>query len=150
MLAAGVLLIQCCRRLEDSETALPRVTADSGMITGTSGAAWFVREPRDGLRRMRHLARAVNAERSGVNDPPAGLAESNRRGAARGVPMAFPLHPDEGHGFVRPDNSISCDGLVAWVLARCLCIRAIATTRGAAAASTRRILAGAATLDMPA
>ena len=35
-----------------------------------------------------------------------------------GIPVTYVLFPDEGHGFVRPENSIACNTLIEEFLAR--------------------------------
>ena len=46
----------------------------------------------------------------GANDPRVKQAESDRIARAledKGIPVTYLLYPDEGHGFVRPQNNLS-------------------------------------------
>ena len=57
----------------------------------------------------------------GANDPRVKQAESDQMVEAlraNGIPATYVLFPDEGHGFVRPENSIACNALIEEFLAR--------------------------------
>jgi dienelactone hydrolase len=57
----------------------------------------------------------------GANDPRVKQAESDQIVAAakaRGLPVTYGLYPDEGHGFVRPANSISSYAIIEAFLAQ--------------------------------
>jgi dipeptidyl aminopeptidase/acylaminoacyl peptidase len=57
----------------------------------------------------------------GANDPRVKQAESDQIVAAakaRGLPVTYALYPDEGHGFIRPANSISSYAIVEAFLAQ--------------------------------
>ena len=59
----------------------------------------------------------------GANDPRVNHAEPEqivRAMRARHIPVTYVLYPDEGHGFVRPENRISFYALSEVFLARCL------------------------------
>ncbi|HOU41361.1 MAG TPA: S9 family peptidase, partial [Promineifilum sp.] len=59
----------------------------------------------------------------GANDPRVKQAESDQIVSAmqaRGIPVAYALYPDEGHGFARPENNLSFAALAEAFLARCL------------------------------
>jgi len=56
----------------------------------------------------------------GANDPRVRQAESDQIVQAmqtKGIPVTYALYPDEGHGFVRPQNSLSFYSLVEVFLA---------------------------------
>ena len=40
--------------------------------------------------------------------------------AQRGIPVTYLLYPDEGHGFARPENTLSFMAVAEAFLARCL------------------------------
>lgn len=57
----------------------------------------------------------------GANDPRVKQAESDAIVAAmkdRGIPVAYVLFPDEGHGFARPENSLAFHAVAEQFLAR--------------------------------
>jgi dipeptidyl aminopeptidase/acylaminoacyl peptidase len=57
----------------------------------------------------------------GANDPRVKQAESDQIVAAmkaRGLPVTYALYPDEGHGFARPQNSLSFYAIAEGFLAR--------------------------------
>ena len=59
----------------------------------------------------------------GANDPRVVKAESDQIVAAmreRGLPVTYLLYPDEGHGFNRPENSMSFFAVTEAFLSRCL------------------------------
>ena len=59
----------------------------------------------------------------GANDPRVKQAESDQIVSAmqaKGIPVAYALYPDEGHGFARPQNNLSFAALAEAFLARCL------------------------------
>ena len=59
----------------------------------------------------------------GANDPRVKQAESDQivtAMQAKGIPVAYALYPDEGHGFVRPQNNLSFAALAEAFLGRCL------------------------------
>jgi len=59
----------------------------------------------------------------GANDPRVKQAESDqivRAMQARHIPVTYVLYPDEGHGFARPENSLSFYAIAEAFLARCL------------------------------
>jgi dipeptidyl aminopeptidase/acylaminoacyl peptidase len=57
----------------------------------------------------------------GANDPRVKRAESDQIVAAmqeRGIPVTYVLYPDEGHGFARPENSLSFAAIAEAFLAK--------------------------------
>ncbi len=59
----------------------------------------------------------------GANDPRVKQAESDqivKAMQAKSIPVAYVLYPDEGHGFARPENSLSFSAIAEAFLARCL------------------------------
>ena len=59
----------------------------------------------------------------GANDPRVKQAESDQIVQAmvqRGIPVTYLLYPDEGHGFARPENTLSFLAVAEAFLARCL------------------------------
>ncbi len=59
----------------------------------------------------------------GANDPRVKQAESDQIVDAmreRGIPVAYVLYPDEGHGFARPENNLSFMAVAEAFLARCI------------------------------
>jgi len=61
---------------------------------------------------------------------------------AGGIPVTYLLFPNEGHGFVRPENAIACNGLIEDFLARHLSGEAEPVTPEQMAASTAKIIEG--------
>ena len=56
----------------------------------------------------------------GANDPRVKQAEADQIAfsmEAKGIPVEYVLYPDEGHGFVRPENRIDFNGRVEQFLA---------------------------------
>ena len=59
----------------------------------------------------------------GANDPRVTQVESDQivqAMQAQGIPVTYVLYPDEGHGFARPENSLSFNAIAETFLARCL------------------------------
>ncbi len=59
----------------------------------------------------------------GANDPRVKKAEADQivaAMAANNIPVTYLLFPDEGHGFVRPENTIAFGAIAENFLARCL------------------------------
>ncbi len=59
----------------------------------------------------------------GANDPRVKQAESDQIANAmrsKGIPVTYVLYPDEGHGFARPENTLSFNAIAEAFLARCL------------------------------
>lgn len=59
----------------------------------------------------------------GANDPRVKRAESDQivqALQARNIPVTYLLYPDEGHGFARPENTLSFNAVAEAFLARCL------------------------------
>lgn len=59
----------------------------------------------------------------GANDPRVKKAESDQIVSAmqaKGIPVAYVLFPDEGHGFARPENNLAFTAVAEAFLARCL------------------------------
>ena len=59
----------------------------------------------------------------GANDPRVTQVESDQivqAMQAQGIPVTYILYPDEGHGFARPENSLSFNAIAETFLARCL------------------------------
>jgi dipeptidyl aminopeptidase/acylaminoacyl peptidase len=57
----------------------------------------------------------------GANDVRCKVAESDQIVAAmteKGIPVIYVVYPDEGHGFMRPENDIAFKAIVEWFLAR--------------------------------
>jgi dipeptidyl aminopeptidase/acylaminoacyl peptidase len=68
----------------------------------------------------------------GANDPRVKQAEADQIAFSMqemGIPVEYVLYPDEGHGFVRPDNRIDFNGRAELFLAKHLGGRAEAFTR---------------------
>jgi acetyl esterase/lipase len=81
----------------------------------------------------------------GANDPRVKQSESDQIVAAmtrHGIPVAYVLFPDEGHGFARPANATAFNAVTEQFLARHLGGRA-EPIGGDVAASTAQVLAGA-------
>jgi dipeptidyl aminopeptidase/acylaminoacyl peptidase len=79
----------------------------------------------------------------GANDPRVKQAESDQMVAAlraSGIPVTYVLFPDEGHGFVRPENAIACNGLIETFLAEHLGGQAEPITPEQLAASTATMM----------
>jgi dipeptidyl aminopeptidase/acylaminoacyl peptidase len=83
----------------------------------------------EGLRLARERSPLFYADRiskplliaQGANDPRVKQAESDQMVAAltkKGIPVAYLLYPDEGHGFARPANNIAFYALAEAFLAR--------------------------------
>jgi dipeptidyl aminopeptidase/acylaminoacyl peptidase len=117
-------------------------------------------ETEDGLALMRDRSPLYRADRikrplliaQGANDPRVKRAESDQMvGALRanGIPVTYVLYPDEGHGFARPENSISFNAITEAFLARHLGGRVEPITAEEVAASSMQVLEGAAELDLP-
>ena len=74
------------------------------------------------------LSRVDSIERplligQGANDPRVKQSESDQIVNAmkeRGIPVTYVLYPDEGHGFVRPENNLSFMAVAESFLAKCL------------------------------
>jgi dipeptidyl aminopeptidase/acylaminoacyl peptidase len=59
----------------------------------------------------------------GANDPRVKQAESDqivKAMQAKHIPVTYLLYPDEGHGFARPENSLSFNAIAEAFLAKCL------------------------------
>jgi dipeptidyl aminopeptidase/acylaminoacyl peptidase len=59
----------------------------------------------------------------GANDPRVKQAESDqivKAMQAKHIPVTYLLYPDEGHGFARPENSLSFNAIAEAFLARCM------------------------------
>lgn len=59
----------------------------------------------------------------GANDPRVKQAESDQIVEAmqqKGIPVTYVLYPDEGHGFARPENTLSFMAVAEAFLAKCL------------------------------
>jgi dipeptidyl aminopeptidase/acylaminoacyl peptidase len=59
----------------------------------------------------------------GANDPRVNVAESEQivdAMKAKGIPVTYVVFPDEGHGFVRPQNNIAFNAVAENFLAKCL------------------------------
>jgi dipeptidyl aminopeptidase/acylaminoacyl peptidase len=79
----------------------------------------------------------------GANDPRVKQAESDQMVdamRANGIPVTYVLFPDEGHGFVRPENSIACNALIEEFLARHLGGEAEPVSAEELEASTAKII----------
>jgi dipeptidyl aminopeptidase/acylaminoacyl peptidase len=81
----------------------------------------------------------------GANDPRVAKAESDQMVAAmkaKSIPVSYILYPDEGHGFVRPPNSISFNAVAEGFLKRCLGGRAEPITADTLKGSSIQVLDG--------
>ena len=81
----------------------------------------------------------------GANDLRVKQAESDQMVAAMkasGVPVAYVLFPDEGHGFARPENNLAFNAVAEAFLARHLGGRAEPLAPGEVEASTMQVLEG--------
>jgi dipeptidyl aminopeptidase/acylaminoacyl peptidase len=59
----------------------------------------------------------------GANDPRVKQAESDQIVTAmqnKHIPVTYALYPDEGHGFARPENTMSFNAIAEIFLAQCL------------------------------
>lgn len=82
----------------------------------------------------------------GANDPRVKQAEADQMVAAmkaNGVPVTYLLYPDEGHGFVRPENNLAFTAVAECFLARCLGGRAEPITAEERRATSMQVLDGA-------
>jgi len=85
-------------------------------------------EGRELLRRHSPLTQAHRICRplligQGANDPRVKKAESDQivqALQAKNIPVTYVLYPDEGHGFARPENTLSFCAIAEAFLARCL------------------------------
>ena len=104
-----------------------------------------------GLAQARERSPLFSADRirrplliaQGANDPRVKQAESDQMVAAlraSGIPVTYVLFPDEGHGFVRPENAIACNGLIETFLAEHLGGQAEPITTEQLAASTATVM----------
>jgi dipeptidyl aminopeptidase/acylaminoacyl peptidase len=83
----------------------------------------------------------------GANDPRVKQAESDQMAAAmkaNGVPVTYLLYPDEGHGFVRPENQLAFVAVAENFLADCLGGQAAPVTAEELQATSMQVLEGAA------
>lgn len=81
----------------------------------------------------------------GANDPRVKQTESDQMVAAmkaNGVPVAYVLFPDEGHGFARPENNLAFNAVTEAFLKRHLGGRAEPPAPGELEASSMRVLEG--------
>lgn len=81
----------------------------------------------------------------GANDPRVKQAESDQIVAAmqtKNIPVTYVLYPDEGHGFVKPNNRISFNAIAEAFLGNCLGGR-VEPLGGTLQKSTAQILNGA-------
>jgi len=107
------------------------------------------------LRERSPLHRAGSIRRplliaQGANDPRVKQAESDQMVAAmqaNGVPVTYLLYPDEGHGFVRPENQLAFVAVAENFLAGCLGGQAAPVTAEELGATTMQVLEGAALTD---
>ena len=107
------------------------------------------------LRERSPLHRAGSIRRplliaQGANDPRVKQAESDQMVAAmkaNGVPVTYLLYPDEGHGFVRPENQLAFAAVAENFLAECLGGRAAPITAEEILATTMQTLEGAAMME---
>ncbi len=86
----------------------------------------------------------------GANDPRVKQAEADQMAAAmkaNGVPVTYLLYPDEGHGFVRPENNLAFTAVAESFLARCLGGRAEPITAGERQATSMQVLDGAGLIE---
>lgn len=82
----------------------------------------------------------------GANDPRVKQAESDQMAAAmraNGVPVTYLLYPDEGHGFVRPENNLAFTAMAEGFLAQHLGGRAVPITAEELQATSMQVLEGA-------
>ncbi len=82
----------------------------------------------------------------GANDPRVKQAEADQMVSAmraNGVPVTYLLYPDEGHGFVRPENNLAFTAVAESFLARCLGGWAEPITAEEVAATSMQVLEGA-------
>jgi dipeptidyl aminopeptidase/acylaminoacyl peptidase len=86
----------------------------------------------------------------GANDPRVKQAESDQMAAAmkaNDVPVTYLLYPDEGHGFVRPENQLAFVAVAEQFLAECLGGEAAPITAEERQATTMQVLEGAARVE---
>ncbi len=108
-------------------------------------------EGRAVLRESSPLHRAASIERplliaQGANDPRVKQAEADQMVAAmeaNRVPVTYLLFPDEGHGFVRPENNLAFTAVAESFLARCLGGRAEPITAEETQATSMQVVKGA-------
>ena len=82
---------------------------------------------------------------TGGNDPRVVKNESDQMVAAmraNGIPVAYVLFPDEGHGFARPENALAFNAVTEAFLARYLGGRAEPPGPGEIEASTMQVPEG--------
>jgi dipeptidyl aminopeptidase/acylaminoacyl peptidase len=100
------------------------------------------------LRERSPLHRAGSIRRplliaQGANDPRVKQAESDQMAAAmraNRVPVTYLLYPDEGHGFVRPENQLAFVAVAENFLAECLGGQAAPITAEEMQATTMQVL----------
>jgi dipeptidyl aminopeptidase/acylaminoacyl peptidase len=79
-------------------------------------------ESRSPLTFVDHIQRPLLIGQ-GANDPRVKQSEADQVVAAmqkKGIPVTYVLYPDEGHGFARPENSLSFNAVVEAFLSRYL------------------------------
>ena len=102
----------------EPEAAMERVRI--GDKTTEEGRA-FLRE-RSPLTHVERISRPLLIGQ-GVNDPRVKQSESDQivdAMTASAIPVTYVLYPDEGHGFVRPENNLSFMAVAEAFLAKCL------------------------------
>ena len=91
-----------------------------GDRTNEKGRA-FLRE-RSPLTHVERISRPLLIAQ-GANDPRVKQAESDQivdAMTASAIPVTYVIYPDEGHGFVRPENNLSFMAVAEAFLAKCL------------------------------
>jgi dipeptidyl aminopeptidase/acylaminoacyl peptidase len=98
----------------------PLLTTKLADPKSESGRAWLT--ARSPLSKVDQIQRPLLIGQ-GANDPRVKQAESDqivKAMQARKIPVTYVLYPDEGHGFVRPENRKSFNAVAEAFLAQCL------------------------------
>ncbi|MFN8832433.1 MAG: alpha/beta hydrolase family protein, partial [Alphaproteobacteria bacterium] len=88
----------------------------------SSEAAMLELSERSPIKYVDHIKKPLLIAQ-GANDPRVKQAESDQivdAMKAKGIPVTYLLYPDEGHGFVRPDNKQSFYAIAEHFLGACL------------------------------
>ncbi len=99
---------------------MPRLTAMVADPKTEEGRAWLT--SRSPLTKVDQIKRPLLIGQ-GANDPRVKQNESDqivKAMQARKIPVTYVLYPDEGHGFVRPENRKSFNAVAEVFLAQCL------------------------------
>jgi dipeptidyl aminopeptidase/acylaminoacyl peptidase len=99
---------------------LPMLTSKLADPKTEAGKTWLL--SRSPLSKVDQIQRPLLIGQ-GANDPRVKQVESDqivKAMQARNIPVTYVLYPDEGHGFVRPENRKSFNAVAEAFLAQCL------------------------------